>query len=621
MFEQFSPQTVRPEGWLKRQLTIQVEGLCGNLDKVWPDVQHSEWIGGTCEGWERVPYWLDGAIPLAHLLEHDDLIKRTDRYVDAILDRQRDDGWICPAMGVVDKDYDVWALFLIGKVLAQYCTFTESQRALDGLYRAMRCFYEKMRSGEIALFGWGQYRWFECMIPLQFLYDRYHEDWILRLAELLQEQGTDYAQYIETWKRPLNQWTMHTHIVNIAMMFKAEAVTCKLLGGKISNQAGRLWRILEKHNGTVVGTFTGDECLSGIGNNRGTELCSVVELMYSCEILYQITGDRTWADRLERIAFNALPATLTDDMWAHQYDQMVNQIACQILPGKSFFRTNNSEAHLFGLEPHFGCCTANFGQGWPKLAMNIFLRADDGIHCALLLPARLQTQVEGTKVCVAMETEYPFRLGCKFTVETDRPAAFQLSVRIPEWVKDYCVDGVTYPNTGIFQAKRVWEGVTELRMELHAVPRWIDRPYGLKSLQFGPLVYALPLQAEYKMREYEKNGVVRKYPYCDYELIPRSQWQYGFAETGAEVCYMEGDQTPFSSNAPRTALKVKLQPLHWEYADGYETIAAKKPTSRRAMGPEETHVLIPYGCAKLRMTEMPMVHKRNDNSVRREEKE
>ena len=123
------------------------------------------------------------------------------------------------------------------------------------------------------------------------------------------------------------------------------------------------------------------------------------------------------------------------------------------------------------------------------------------------------------------------------------------------------------------------------------------------------------------MREYEKKGVVRKYPYCDYELIPRSQWQYGFAETGAEVCYMEGDQTPFSSNAPRTALKVKLQPLHWEYADGYETIAAKKPASRRAMGPEETHVLIPYGCAKLRMTEMPMVHKRNDNSVRREEKE
>ena len=71
--------------------------------------------------------------------------------------------------------------------------------------------------------------------------------------------------------------------------------------------------------------FTGDECLSGTSNTQGTELCAVVELMYTCEWLYAVTGDPVWAERLEKVAFNAMPATFTDDMWAHQYDQIFNK--------------------------------------------------------------------------------------------------------------------------------------------------------------------------------------------------------------------------------------------------------------------------------------------------------
>ena len=59
-FQFFTKGEIKPEGWLKRQLRIQADGLSGNLDKVWPDVRDSRWIGGDREGWERVPYWLDG---------------------------------------------------------------------------------------------------------------------------------------------------------------------------------------------------------------------------------------------------------------------------------------------------------------------------------------------------------------------------------------------------------------------------------------------------------------------------------------------------------------------------------------------------------------------------------
>ena len=66
--EMFTSKELKPAGWLRRQLEIQAKGLSGNLDKVWRDVRDSAWIGGDADGWERVPYWLDGFIPLAYLL-------------------------------------------------------------------------------------------------------------------------------------------------------------------------------------------------------------------------------------------------------------------------------------------------------------------------------------------------------------------------------------------------------------------------------------------------------------------------------------------------------------------------------------------------------------------------
>ena len=48
---------------------------------MWRDIKESKWIGGEAEGWERVPYWLDGFIPLAYLLEDEDMIARAKKHI------------------------------------------------------------------------------------------------------------------------------------------------------------------------------------------------------------------------------------------------------------------------------------------------------------------------------------------------------------------------------------------------------------------------------------------------------------------------------------------------------------------------------------------------------------
>ena len=605
MYNFFNPNEIKPRGWLRDQLEIELNGLCGNLDKMWPDVRDSAWIGGEREGWERVPYWLDGFIPLAYLLDNKDAIDRAAKYINAIVDRQQKDGWICPCTPEEREKYDTWSFMLIGKVFAQYCEFTNDERVYNALYSSMRCLYRLLKAGKIKLFNWGAYRYYECMIPLQFMYDRKPEKWILSFARLLCKQGIDYSKYKETWKRPLYKWTLYTHIVNLCMTFKEEAVVNTLLGKKFVNKAEKFWQFLDKYNGTAVATFTGDECLAGKLNNQGFELCSVVELMYSCEILYSITGDPIWADRLEKMAFNALPATMSEDMWTHQYVQLVNQIACTRFPGKSTFTSNNGEAHMFGLEPHFGCCTANHGQGWPKLATSIFHRVDNEIRVMSMLPSELNTTVDGKAVKITIDTEYPFRFGGKFTVNASG-ASFALRIRVPAWAKTVTVNGKAHKDGDIIIDKK-WDKEEVIEVVYTDAPHTVERPFKLKVVEYGPLVFSLPIEAEYKMYEYERKGVERKFPYCDYEIYGKSEWRYGFANEEFAVCELDGGKYPFGQKMARVGIKANLARVNWDYKDFTENVADVKPRSNNAMGDAEELMLIPYGCAKLRMTEMPTV--------------
>lgn len=596
----YTTNEIKPTGWIKKQLEIQAEGLSGNLDKMWRDIKESSWVGGTAEGWERVPYWLDGFIPLAYLLENEDMIKRAKKYIDAIISFQREDGWICPCKDEDRKTYDTWAVQLISKTLTIYYECSKDERIPQVIYRVLKNYYELIKDGEIKLFDWGKARWFECFIAINFIYEIYREEWLRDLAKILKNQGMDYNEAIPLWERPLNRWRFDTHIVNLCMMLKYEAVSCKILGEEYTDNAEKLYNILDEYNGTPVGIFTGDECLSGLSPIQGTELCSVAELMYSYELLYAFTGDKKWAERLETVTFNALPATISNDMWTHQYVQMSNQIACQRFPGKPVFRTNSEEAHLFGLEPNFGCCTANFNQAWPKFSISAFMHKDNEVINAIPVPCELKTDDKFIK----LETNYPFENSFKYTVEAKKDFIFK--IRIPSFAEKLKVNGKTAENGDLsFEIKA--NKKTEINISFEVIPYFEKRPYDLTTVKCGSLVFSVPVRAKWKMQEYEKNGVERKFPYCDYELIPISPWNYAYSGDTLEIKRNGVCDIPFSSETPPVIIKTKAKKINWGLEDGYETVCAKVPENHEPISKEEEITLYPYGCAKLRMTEIPKI--------------
>lgn len=595
----YTTKEIKPEGWMKRQLKIQAEGLSGNLHKMWPDIRDSAWIGGECEGWERVPYWLDGFIPLAYLLEDEEMIATAKKYIDAILSKQESDGWICPCTKEKRAKYDTWAVQLITKTLKVYYDCSGDERIPEAIYKALKNYYDLLKSGEISLFDWGKHRWFEAFIALNFIYERYGEEWIKDLAETLRKQGFDYNTAIKRWKTPHRIWRFDTHIVNLAMMLKWEAVSCGLLGYEYTDNAEKLRSILDKYNGTVYASFTGDECLSGISPVQGTELCAIVEQMYSYELLYAYTGDRKWAEQLEILAFNALPATISEDMWTHQYDQMSNQIACESFGMISPFGTNGPEAHLFGLEPNFGCCTANFSQGFPKFALSAFMHNGDTVINSVMLPSVLDTD----GISITLETDYPFVNKMKYIIKAEKD--FTFVIRIPSFAKNLTINGEKAEAKDI--ELDIVKGTTQLSVEFETTPFFNSRPNELCAVQNGSLLFSLPIDYDKKMHEYVKDGVERKFPYCDYELIPTSNWNYAYCSTDLSVERGGVGDVPFSRNNPPVTIKADMQKIKWGTRYGFKTVCAKVPRSLETLSEPEQLELIPYGCAKLRMTEMPLI--------------
>ena len=597
----YTSKEIEPKGWIRRQLEIQAEGLSGNLDKVWRDVRDSAWIGGDAEGWERVPYWLDGFIPLAYLLNNEDLIARAKKYIDAILANQKESGWICPCKEEDIPSYDTWAVQLISKALVVYYESSQDERIPSAVYRMMKNYYDLLSSKTITLFNWGKYRWYESFVALNFLRVKYSDEWIPELAKILKEQGADYSSMTDLWKTPYNEWTWERHIVNIGMRWKYEAISCDLLGEEYTDIAERLVTILREYNGTPVGLFTGDECLSGLSPIQGTELCAVAEQMYSYEWLLAHTGDSKWAERLEMLAFNALPATISDDMWAHQYDQLSNQIACQRFPAKRLFRTNDNEAHLFGLEPNYGCCTANFNQAWPKLALSSFMYQGDTVFSAVPIPSELKTD----DMTVSLQTNYPFENTWEYDVKTKKD--IHLKIRVPSFAKNLRINGAprVYCEELTFDISAGTTSNIEISFDTH--PTLVDRPHNLKSVKCGSLIFSVPVIYEKKMYEYEKKGVERKYPYCDYEYIPKSDWNYAYSSPFFKLERRQISDIPFSSEKPPVVIKAEVKQIPWGFEEGYETVCAKIPESRIPLSEAKIIELYPYGCAKLRMTEIPLI--------------
>lgn len=597
--------SVKAKGWLERQLRIQADGLTGRLDEFWPSVgADSGWLGGQGESWERGPYYMDGLIPLAYLLNDSRLIEKSKKWVAWTLANQRPDGAIGPV-----KNTDWWPNYVMLKVLAQYQEATGDERVIPLMRRYVA--YQLKHIDERPLQKWAVYRWADEVVALVWLYNRTGDPNALELARKMAKQGYDwkghFAEFKYREKVAKDKTNYSTHVVNNAMAIKTSPVWWQVSGDKSDRDAVfQLFREMDRYHLMPSGAHSGDEHYAGRDPVQGTELCAVVEGMYSIEQAVSILGDAALADRLEKLAFNALPGTFDAKMWAHQYDQQPNQVLCTRHPRA--WTNNGPDSNLFGLEPNFGCCTANYHQGWPKLVTSLWMATPDGgVAAAAYAPSEVRTTVGGSiPVTITEQTDYPFRGKVMLTVSPERAATWPLVVRIPAWAVGTKITVAghrsTVSETGWRRIERRWQAGDRVEIEFPMdvrTSRWFN-----DSLAFerGPLVFSLKIGEDWrKLREVG--------PATDWEVHPTTPWNYAvLPQSRADAVEKAVGEYPFSPEGAPVELRVQGRKLPaWELVNG--SAATVPPSPVKSGEPLETLTLVPYGSAKLRITAFPVLDK------------
>jgi DUF1680 family protein len=624
--------SIKASGWLEDQLVLMREGMTGNLDTLYPQVMgdRNGWLGGDGDVWERGPYWIDGLLPLAYILDDQEMKDKVQRWIEWSLASQQPDGYFGPS---VDREpefglqrnnsHDWWPKMVMLKIMQQYYSATGDQRVIPFLTEYFK--YQLKHLPETPLDNWtywGRMRGGDNLQVVYWLYNITGEEFLLELAELIHKQTYDWTG--EFLKGDLVRKQLSVHCVNLAQGFKEPVVYYQQ--NKAPEQIEAVKKAVKDMRHTIAyptGLWAGDELIRYADPTQGSELCTAVEMMFSLESMLEITGDGYWGDYLEKVTFNALPTQITDAFDARQYYHQINQIELTYTD-RNFITCYEGTDQLMGLLAGYPCCTANLHQGWPKYVQNLWYATRDGGLAALAYgPSEVETKIAGKTVRIKEETDYPMEETIRFTVDFDGAGklSFPLSFRIPQWSEatvvtvngekaEYAYD----EENGVAKINRKWSKGDRLELVFDAkvtVSRWYDRA---AVIERGPLLYALKMNEKWEtMKHNEKhNG---RYGETYYQVTSDTPWNYCLLESHlAEDKIAESfvvERTDVDGyfwnveNAPIT-IKAKARRIPtWTKYNGSTGPLPYSPQYRVELGPEEDIELIPFGCTTLRITEFP----------------
>ncbi len=625
--------SISAKGWLKHQLTLMASGMTGRLKELssflgprngWFEANRRDW---NDHGWEEQPYWFRGFYSLAVQTQNPSLLAEANRWMEVILTSQDGDGYFGPP--------DMKCL--VGENGQKICDLWPHMIAIDAVIRHYECtsdprvipfmtkFFTFCRQLPDELFlpplneGFGDKAtgagWTPCiqvgragdMLPhLYWLYNRTGDKRLLDLA----------SRFFSRVPPPADEWLEH-HIVNFTQRYKYSGIfyTQSKRSADLANTEYWYQQHLSTWGQQPRGIFAADENLRhGCTDPRQAfETCGMTEFNKSFYLLGQLTGDPVYADRCEDITFNHFPASQTPDLKALHYLTASNQPQLD----KSENHEYSNKGRQLDYSPHmYRCCQHNVAMGWPWFVENLWqATADHGLACWLYAPAEIRTQVgeNKTPVHIDAETDYPFDGRVQITVKDSQPVSFPLYLRVPRWCTDFQakVNGETVgvaakPGTYL-RIERTWKGGDSIQIEMPMTISLTTWPRtGSVTVDRGPLSYSLRIE-----EKWQKCGGTEEWP--EWEVLPTTPWNYGLVvdpdQPVENITVTQkrkvADQPWTVQDAPiELTAKAKKIP-GWKLVNETADVLPKSPVHSNE--PEESITLIPLGCARLRMSCLPII--------------
>jgi len=174
---------------------------------------------------------------------------------------------------------------------------------------------------------------------------------------------------------------------------------------------------LSRQNGLVITGACGDhECWHD--TQQGTinlgETCMTAYLLRLMDDCLRRDGDGRSGDIMERAIFNALFAAQSPDGRRIRY-----------------YTPFDGPRAYYGSDTY--CCPCNYRRIVAELPSLVYYRADGGVAVNLYTSSQASLVLDGVKVEIRQETDYPRSGRVVITIDPARPAEFPLRLRIPRW--------------------------------------------------------------------------------------------------------------------------------------------------------------------------------------------
>ncbi|MEI6647158.1 MAG: beta-L-arabinofuranosidase domain-containing protein [bacterium] len=289
----------------------------------------------------------------------------------------------------------------------------------------------------------------------------------LKLSEWFIEGRGNYAgrrsskEYCQDHKPVFEQETIEGHAVRATLMGTGLAALA-LANGREEYRAAalRLWENMTGRRMYLtggVGSRPSDEAFAAdydLPNSGYLETCATVGLAFYSRNLNLLAGDARFVDELERSLYNgSLSGTsLKGDRYSYNNP----------LEGKK----DRARWEWHGCP----CCPPMFLKLMGALPGYIYATDSSGLYVNLFIGSRMEVRLGGNNVKVRQSTGYPWDGAVKLAVELDKPATFDLYVRIPAWCQGASSSNDLYrlagrPASGAARLKVNGQPVASLAME------------------------------------------------------------------------------------------------------------------------------------------------------------
>ena len=629
--------SIRPTGWLRHQLNAMTDGLQGRLYENGKFLRRPNgWTKpGEKWGWEEQPYWLRTFLKLAILTENARMLKVAEDWIDGVFSTARPDGWFGPAdlrdhlvKATGGRISDIWPHMVMTETLLTWYDYRRDARVLPLLAGFARwCLAqpdETFLKEDPAQWTFEVQGGRACdVVPSLFrLYGLTNDRVFLELADRLFRMRA----------RTPNRTFLTIHNVNFAQRFAYETVFSRRSGNPSHRAFADYWYEINARlwGGEFPrGGFASDECqrVGCFDARYATESCCWGELVRSFRELANVTGEAKWCDRTEDVVFNWFPVCFTPDWKRVHYLTGANMVNADATNDHNYMDLAPRVAYS---SQRYRCCQHNAAFTLPLFAENLTrVRPSGDLVFALYAPH----EGRAGETTWTLETRYPFRETAVLTVKNAGARAIEL--RVPGWAKGFAVkrDGravgaaETAPANGWLRLEGPWNE-TE-RLEVAMTAECVFTPHARThavTVERGPLAYSLALGETYRdvpapvFGEGADGALVGVFPPEKEgekgermtEVLSQRPWNYALMpEKG--LAYREcawTDDCFVASNATCEIVATGRRVAAWNLQDGQPAALQESPVATDA--PEETLRLIPMGCARCRLTVLPVAARPGD---------